>query len=151
MDGWGWLEQQQRPRLWRARSNLCVAAFALMKLTPARYMIEQAVSAGQLTPGGYVVETTSGTFGLALSLLASSGGFRLTLVTADSLIDERFRQRLTFLGTDVVVTEDLLRNGDQKGRLDQVRSILARNPEAFWPRQYDNPDNRLAYHSVASV
>lgn len=149
MDGWEWLEQQQRPRLWWARGNLCAAAFGLMKLAPARYMIEQAILKGQLAPGGHIVETTSGTFGLALSLLAASGGFRLTLVTADSLIDDRFHQRLIFLGTDVVVTEDRLRNGDQKGRLDQLRSILARDPEAFWPRQYDNPDNRLAYRPVA--
>ncbi len=150
MSGWVWLEQQQRPRLWWARSNLCAAAFTLMKLTPALYMIEQALSAGRLTRGGHIVETTSGTFGLALSLLSASGGFRLTLVTADSLIDESFRQRLTFLGTDVVITEDRLRNGDQKGRLDRLRSILDRDPEAFWPQQYDNPDNRLAYRSVAS-
>lgn len=83
-------------------------------------MIEQAFSTGKLAPGGHIVETTSGTFGLALSLLVASGGFCLTLVTTDSLIDDRFHQRLSFLGTDVVVTKDGLRNGDQKGRLDQL-------------------------------
>lgn len=149
MEGWQWLEHQQRPRLWWVRGNLCAAAFSLMKLAPARHMIEQAVSTGQLAPGGHIVETTSGTFGLALSPLVASGGFCLTLVTADSLIDDRFHQRLSFLGTDVVVTKDRLRNGGQKGRLDQLQSILMHDPEAFWPRQYDNPDNRLAYGPVA--
>lgn len=149
MDWWSWLKIAERPRLWRAKRNLNAACFNLMKLAPARYMIEAAIAAGHLAQGGRIVETTSRTFGLALALLAASGGFRLNLVTADSLIDDRLRRQLLFLGADVTVTKDLLRNGDQRGRLEELRTIMAHDPTAFWPRQYDNPDNRRAYHTIA--
>src|SRR5437868_9121462 len=53
------------PRLVRLAPNFHVAVFSTMKLYPASFIIRQAEARGDLGPDTLVVETTSGTFGLA--------------------------------------------------------------------------------------
>lgn len=139
----------EAPRIVRLAPNLYAACFALMKLMPARFMLERAEADGRLRPGGHIAETTSGTLGLALAMLAAVHGYRLTLVSTSSLVNASFRHRLEQLGATVIVTEDREGSGDQRGRLARVRAILDEDPQAFWPCQYDNPDNPLAYARLA--
>lgn len=143
------LTAYERPRLARLAPNLFAACFPLMKLLPARFMLERAQAAGRLQPGGAVAETTSGTFGLALAMLSAVRGFELTLVSAASLIDETLRRRLELLGATLHVIDDREGSGVQRERLERLNAILKNRPETFWPRQYDNPDNRLAYGRLA--
>lgn len=137
------------PRIARLAPNLFAACFSLMKLLPARYMLERAQAIGRLQPGGIVAETTSGTFGLALAMVAAVRGFELILVSATSLLDEKLRRRLELLGAIVHVIDDLEGSGAQRERLAHLDAILHDRPETFWPRQYDNPDSRLAYSRFA--
>lgn len=141
----------EAPRIVRLAPNLHAVCFALMKLMPARFMLDRARDDGRLHPGGHIVETTSGTFGLGLAMLAAVRGYRLTLISAASLIDAPFRRRLEQLGATVLVTDDPQGSGNQRGRLARLESILEREPDAFWPRQYDNPDNPLAYSRLAEA
>lgn len=137
------------PRLDRLGPNFYGASFYLMKLLPARYMIQRAVVAGRLQHGGHIIETTSGTFGLALAMLSAAWGFRLTLVS-DPAMDERFLRRLHDLGTRVeIMHEPDPTGGFQKVRLDRLKELLAQDPSAFWPDQYGNPHNPEAYERVA--
>ncbi|MER8486150.1 pyridoxal-phosphate dependent enzyme [Mesorhizobium sp. M1322] len=143
------LSDYEQPRHARLAPNLFAACFPLMKLLPARYMLERAQTAGHLQLGGPVAETTSGTFGLALAMLAAVRGFDLSLVSASSLIDKTLRRRLELLGATVHVIDDREGTGAQRERLQQLNAILKSRPETFWPRQYDNSDNRLAYGRLA--
>ncbi|MBA5775535.1 cysteine synthase family protein [Stappia sp. F7233] len=143
------LTTYETPRLARLAPNLFAACFSLMKILPARFMLERAQAAGRLQPGGPVAETTSGTFGLALAMLAAVRGFDLTLVSAASLLDETLRRRLEHLGAKVHVIDDPEGSGAQSERLNRLKEILEDCPETFWPQQYDNPDNRLAYGRLA--
>src|SRR3546814_12909438 len=86
---------------------------------------------------------------MALAMLAAVRGFELTLVSAASLIDETLRRRLEYLGTTVHVIDDPEGSGAQRARLARLNGILQDRPEVFWPRQYDNPDHRLAYGRLA--
>lgn len=145
------LASYEAPRILRLGPNLHAACFALMKLLPARFMLDRAEDDGRLAPGGRIVETTSGTFGLALALLAALRGYGLTLVTASSLVDAAFARRLEQLGARLLVVEDRAGSGAQAERLARLRALLAEQPEAFWPRQYDNPDNVLSYARLAEL
>lgn len=139
----------ETPRMAVLSSNLVAAAFPLMKLMPARYILDRAAADGALKSGMRIVETTSGTFGMALALLAAARGYRLTLVSASSLIDARYRARLDGLGAQMIITEDQDGNGDQLTRLQRLEDIRRKEPDCFWPRQYDNPGNALAYARLA--
>ncbi|GLS33550.1 cysteine synthase A [Mesorhizobium albiziae] len=139
----------ETPRLARLSHNLVAAAFPLMKLMPARYILDRAEACGELKAGAHIVETTSGTFGMALALLAAARGYLLTLVTASSLIDATYKARLERIGATVIAIDDPRGDGNQPGRLDCLQTILMSDPECFWTRQYDSPRNWLAYARLA--
>jgi cystathionine beta-synthase/cysteine synthase A len=41
--------------------------------------------------------------------------------------------------------------GFQRPRLDRVQELLARHPDAFWPDQYNNPENPRAHAEVTAT
>lgn len=141
----------ETPRLARLGPNIVAAAFPLMKLMPARFILDQAEKSGDLRPGAHIVETTSGTFGMAVALLAAARGYRLTLVTATTLIDQPYQRRLEQLGANVVALADERGDGNQTGRLAQLGAIMEREADTFWTRQYDNPGNWLSYARLAEL
>ncbi|UCI10594.1 PLP-dependent cysteine synthase family protein [Mesorhizobium sp. B1-1-8] len=139
------------PRFARLAPNLTAACFPLMKLMPARFMVDRAEASGLLGRGGHIVETTSGTFGLAIAMLAAARRYELTLITASSLIDLKLTRRLESLGARVAAIDDPKGDGNQPGRLERLHAILKGNPGTYWPRQYDSPENRLAYARLADM
>lgn len=142
-------QDYELPRLTRLAPNLTGASFFLMKLLPARFMLDQAERYGRLKPGGRICETTSGTFGLALAMLSVVRGYHLTLVS-DNAIDPVLLRRLQDLGTRVEIVERPNSTGGfQQARLDRLQQILDKHPGTLCPRQYENPDNPRAYASVA--
>jgi cysteine synthase len=141
----------ETPRMSRLAGNLVAAAFPLMKLMPARFILDRAEAAGELKRSAHIVETTSGTFGMAVALLAAARDYRLTLITASSLMDPKYQARLQRLGAAVVALEDTRGDGNQAGRLESLHAILGSQPEAFWTRQYDSDGNWLAYARLADL
>jgi cysteine synthase len=141
---------QEMPRVIRLRPNLHAACFTLMKLLPARYIVDDAVRSGALRDGMTIAESTSGTFGLGLAMVAALRGFPLVLVS-DPVLGDGLRDRLWQLGAKVhVVPEPAPVGGYQQARLDKLAEVTAATP-AFVPAQYDNPRNPAAYAAVAAM
>jgi cysteine synthase len=139
------------PRIVRLGPNLFGAAFSLMKLLPARHILDRATAGGLLEPGTVVLESTSGTFGLALAMECRLRGRPLVLVS-DPAVDPRLRRRLRDLGAAVdIVAEPAPVGGFQQARLDRLAELRHRHPRHFLPAQYSNPDNPGAYGPLADV
>jgi len=146
-------EAYQIPKLVRLAPNLYGVAFTLMKMIPARFILRRAALAGQLEPGTVIVETTSGTFGLALAMQAVSMDRRLVLVS-DPVIDERLYRRLTDLGAvvdRVPASAAAVPGGYQAARLARLAQVRTEHPVTFCPEQYSNPDNPRSYATVAEL
>lgn len=142
-------EAFELPRVVALGPNLYAAAFVLMKLLPARVILDRARDEGLIGPESLVVETTSGTFGLALATVSVMGGYRLIIVS-DPVIDEALRRRLEDLGARVeIVDEPAPVGGYQRARLDRLAQIQKEHPGSFCPSQYDNPNNPMAYERLA--
>ncbi len=145
------VEATELPRIIRLASNLYAAAFSLMKLLPARYIIDRAAAAGLLAPGTPVLETSSGTFGLGLAMVCRLRGYPLTIV-GDAAIDTDLRTRLEMLGAQVeIVAENGHPGGIQGARLDRVKELHRDRPDSFIPDQYANPDNGRSYEIVGDL
>lgn len=133
------------PRIVWLRPNLIGLSFTLMKLLPAGFIVHKARESGELEPGALIAETTSGTFGLALAMVARLTGHPVTLVS-DPAIDASLQRRLEDLGATVhIVREPAPSGGFQRARLDVLDQVLANNPGSFCPRQYSNPHNPESY------
>ncbi|GIG71592.1 cysteine synthase family protein [Phytomonospora endophytica] len=146
-------EAYQLPRLIKLGPNLYGIAFTLMKMIPARYILNKAQRDGLLGPGTVIAETTSGTFGLALAMQGVHLDRRVILVS-DPVIDARLYQRLTDLGASVErVPESSARKagGYQVARLNRLAEIKNEHESVFCPEQYSNPDNPRSYSRVSEL
>ena len=145
------LLEAYRPSLIRVNENLTVAAFPLMKIFPAEFCVRRALEDSNLNTGGMVLETSSGTMALGLALVCNWRGLRLTVVT-DTGCDVPLRRRLTDLGAQLeVVAGPCAHGGYQHARLERLREIQSRTPDAWWLNQYDNPGNSASYSRVAAL
>ena len=139
------------PKLIQLDHNLYGAAFFLMKLLPARFILDRARDAGLLREGSVVIETTSGTFGLALAILCNLQGYRLIIVS-DPAIDPPLQRRLEDLGARVeIVREPAAAGGYQRARLDRLEELRAQHPGHFWPAQYSNRHNPGSYAPLGEL
>ena len=106
----------------------------------ALYMIEGAMSRGELRAGGTVVEATSGNTGIALAYIAARKGLKLVTVLPENMSEER-KKLLRHLGAEVVETPAAL---GMNGSVEEARRIAAER-KAFVPDQFSNPDGIKAH------
>jgi len=137
------------PQIRHLSGSFFAATFELMKLLPAKQILDDAEKKGLLKPGGNVIESSSGTFALGLALICIERCYHLTIV-GDAAIQPALRYRLEDLGVHVdMVDQPAKIGGIQKARLDRLNSYLEKD-NYYWPRQYENPMNATAYHVLAS-
>ncbi len=143
------LESLCAPSLIRMQQSLFALQFDLMKIVPARFILEAAMERGVLKPGGLVVESSSGTFALGLAIVCANLGLRLSLVTGQ--LEESLEWRLRHLGASIekIFSGKGYMGGIQQKRLDRLQEVMADNPGSFWPQQYTNPLHPEAYAPLA--
>jgi cystathionine beta-synthase len=103
-------------------------------------MIEAAERAGQLKPGGTIIEATAGNTGVGLALAAAVKGYRLIVVMPDKMSEDK-RALLRAYGAEVVVTATNVAP-DAPDSYNGVADRLAEEiPGAFRPNQFANAQN----------
>ncbi len=103
----------------------------------ARALVEAAVAAGELAPGGLIIEATSGNTGIGLAFVAASRGFKLALAMPESMSLER-RRLLAALGAELHLTPA---DRGMAGALDVAEKLHRERPGSFMARQFANPAN----------
>lgn len=110
-------------------------------------MVERAEAEGIIHPGRSVlVEPTSGNTGIALGFVAAAKGYRLIVTMPEGASIER-RKMLRLMGADVQLTP--AKQG-MAGAIARAEAILAATPEAWMPRQFDNPANPAAHAATTA-
>jgi cysteine synthase len=113
----------------------------------ARYMIEQAEKAGQLTAGKTVIEATSGNTGIGIALVCRVKGYNAVIVMPETMSMER-RQILISMGAKVLLSEGAK---GMDGARDLAREISAKKPgKYFMPNQFANPANVQAHYETTA-
>ncbi|MGW4368342.1 PLP-dependent cysteine synthase family protein [Nocardia takedensis] len=131
------------------RAKLEAAGIGGMKARAAVSMLTAAAARGDLAPHAPVVESTSGTLGLGLALAGRALGHPITLVV-DAGLEPEMRALFGIYGVRLeTVTRPHPTGGWQQARLDRLAELLAATPGAYWPDQYNNPDNARGYAAMA--
>jgi cysteine synthase A len=107
-------------------------------------MIEAGERDGLINPQTHIIEPTSGNTGIALAFVCAARGYRLTLTMPESMSLER-RAMLRHLGASIVLTPATQGMG---GCIERARELVANDPNAFMPQQFDNPANPAVHEST---
>jgi cysteine synthase A len=144
------LQSIMRPTILEPTPGLMMCQFDIMKLIPAYDLVRKAMENGELRPNGLVVESSSGTFGLALAIVCKHFQVNLSLVTGP--LSPSVRWRLENLDVDITIIETPsgAEGGIQADRKKALLKLLESNQGSFWPRQHTNPDNPLSYQRKVS-
>ncbi|MGQ2872407.1 PLP-dependent cysteine synthase family protein, partial [Leptospira santarosai] len=100
-------------------------------------MIEDAEKTGKLTKDSIIVEPTSGNTGIGLALVAAVKGYKLLLVMPESMSVER-RRIMAAYGAEFELTP---REKGMPGAIEKAKQIVAENPKAWMPQQFENEAN----------
>ncbi len=109
-------------------------------------MIEAAEADGSLTPGGTIVEPTSGNTGIGLAMVAAVKGYKIVLVMPESMSLERRRLMLAY-GATFDLTP---REKGMKGAIERATEIVSGTPGAWMAQQFENPANIGAHHKATA-
>lgn len=119
-----------------------------MKDRVAKQTILAAKLSGELLDDMPIIESSSGTMACGVALVGRQLGHKVHIVT-DPRIDSITYSKLRSLGCEVHIVHKMGENGWQSARLERLYELLEEYPGAFWPRQYENPENPRAYQELA--
>lgn len=108
-------------------------------------ILQDAVTRGQLRPGGWIVEGSAGNTGIGLTVLANSLGYRTLIVMPMNQSREKIEQ-LELLGATLELVQSTSYD-DPMHYVHQSRRMAEKLNEedpgsAFWAGQFDNLANR---------
>jgi cystathionine beta-synthase len=110
-------------------------------------MVEAAEAAGELPPGGTIVEPTSGNTGVGLAMIAQRKGYACVFVCPDKVSQDK-RDVLRAYGAELVVCPTAV-PPDHPDSYYQVSERLVRETPGAWkPNQYANPANPASHYAT---
>ncbi len=113
----------------------------------ALYLTEKAEQRGDLKKGMKILEATSGNTGIAFALISAIKGYNFTAVMPESMSIER-RKMMKAFGAKLILTP---KEEDIAGTIKKYNELVQQTPEAWLPKQFDNPDNIEAHERGTGV
>src|SRR5918992_597747 len=110
-------------------------------------MIEAAERAGALTPGGTIVEPTSGNTGHGLAIAAAIKGYRCIFVMPDKMSQEKI-SLLRAYGAEVIICPTAVPPDSPESYYRVADRLTEEIPGAFQPNQYWNPENPRTHYET---
>lgn len=115
----------------------------------AVYLVDLAEAQGKLRPGGTIIESSSGNFGVGLAIVGAARGYRVIIVI-DAKTTTFFRRLLMAYGAETieVTMSEVDESGSmQKARMKRAQKLSQEIVGAWYPCQHLNLDNPDA-HSI---
>ncbi len=110
-------------------------------------MLEAAEAAGQVSPGGTLIEGTSGNTGMGLALAAAVKGYSCIFTMPDKMSQEKIAG-LRALGAEVIVTPTQVEHNDPRSYHSVALRLNDEIPNSHFPNQYENMANRQAHYET---
>jgi len=110
-------------------------------------MIERAERAGELKPGGTIIEPTAGNTGVGLALAGVQKGYRVILCVPENFSIEK-REVMKALGGEVILTP---KDGGMKAAIAMAQQLATEIEGAYVPQQFANPYNTESHYETTAA
>ncbi len=110
-------------------------------------IVDAAEKSGELSPGGTIVEATSGNTGIALAMVGAARGYDVVLTMPETMSKER-RALLRAFGAELILTPG---SGGMKGAVEKANEIAAQRPGSILARQFANEANPEIHRRTTAV
>ena len=110
----------------------------------AMKMIQIAEEERKLSPGGTIIECTSGNTGMGLAIIAAVKGYKCIFTTTDKQSSEKINLLKAF-GAEVIVCPTNVESSDPRSYYSVAERLSKQLPNSFWCNQYDNLANSQAH------
>jgi cysteine synthase len=106
----------------------------------ALFMIQKAEEQGKLKKGNEILEVTTGNTGISFAMISAIKKYKFTAVMPESMSEER-KKLMQLFGAKLILTPA---KKDICGAIQKYNE-LSKKTNAWLPKQFENPDNFLAY------
>ena len=104
-------------------------------------MLRQAEEQGVISPGGVILEPTSGNTGIGLAAFGTARGYRVIIVMPETMSAER-QKLIRAYGAELVLTPG---SAGMAGAVEKARQLQKEIPGAWIAGQFENPSNPMAH------
>lgn len=121
-----------------------------VKLKAALGMIDALELEGGIGFDTRLIESSSGSLGVALAMVCAERGYHFTCVV-DPNTSAHNRKMIAALGSEVVVVHEKDDNGGYLGsRIRYIEKTLAERTDTVWLNQYANPANPASHRNTTA-
>ena len=113
----------------------------------ARSLIECIERDGGLSPGGTVIEVTSGNTGISVSWICAAKGYRALLVMSDKNSREK-QEMMRLFGAELILTPHTARPDDPESNYKTAERLAGQVPNSVYLDQYNNPANKECHYDT---
>ena len=113
----------------------------------ALYAIEKAEKEGKLSPGGTVIESTSGNTGRSLAMVAALKGYKCVLFTTTKISFEK-KALMEAYGAQVVICPKEAHADHPESYYERAKTLHAATPNSVYINQYYNNSNVEAHYAL---
>jgi cysteine synthase A len=116
-----------------------------IKIKTALGMIASLEARGQIRSDTVLIESSSGSLGVALSMICAERGYKFTCVVDPNASDQNVKMMKALGANIIVVTERDINGGFLGTRIALIKHLVATDARFLWLNQYANPDNPRAH------
>src|SRR5699024_1730171 len=107
-------------------------------------IVQAAEDAGELKPGGTIIEATSGNTGIALAMVGAARGYKVVLTMPETMSNER-RIMLRALGAELVLTPG---SAGMQGAVDKANELVESTEHSILASQFKNQANPKKHYET---